>query len=255
MFRDKTFFLDGRKIRIVIAPREYVIGELVGNQFEEIENARCAELIERDGEFFVHFFIKKKVNLKYPYITRIGIDVNLERIAVSAVGKDGSVLATHLIEMNIRGRREYFLNRRRGNQRRKVLGGHEERDFFKNMIEQVTHQIVSFVKNFGRPVVCMEDLKNLTKRLRRRGGYVYPRFFYRNLHRRLVEKLLWEGIRVVFIPASFTSLVCHRCGAVGRRDGRKFICKRCNIEFDADLNASVNIAKRASLPALKSEVS
>ncbi len=252
MFRDKTFFLNGKRIKIVIAPREHVTGKLIGGQFDEIERARCAELIERDEEFFIHFIVKRKVNLEYPFVTRIGVDVNLERIAVSAVGEDGSVLATHLIEMNVKGRREYFLNRRRGNQRRKVRAGHEERDYFKNLIEQTTHQIITFIKNFEKPVVCLENLKNLIKRVRKRGGDVYPKFFYEEVHRRLVEKLTWEGIRVVFVPAMFTSVRCHRCGGYGKRYGKKFVCGKCG-EFDADVNASASIARR--LPALKGEVS
>jgi len=44
--------------------------------------------------------------------------------------------------------------------------------------------------------------------------------------------------------AGNTSKTCHRCGHVAQVEGRMFKCSKCGMEYDRDLNACVNIARR-----------
>ncbi len=48
------------------------------------------------------------------------------------------------------------------------------------------------------------------------------------------------------VPAAYTSETCSRCGYTeeGNRDGRRFYCRSCGYENDADYNAAKNIALR-----------
>ena len=53
------------------------------------------------------------------------------------------------------------------------------------------------------------------------------------------------GVPVVFVNPKGTSRTCSRCGAKGVVKGRIFVCKKCGLKLDRDLNASRNIALRA----------
>ena len=53
-----------------------------------------------------------------------------------------------------------------------------------------------------------------------------------------------RGVPVVFINPKGTSRTCSRCGAKGVIKGRMFVCKKCGLMLDRDLNAARNIAHR-----------
>jgi putative transposase len=59
---------------------------------------------------------------------------------------------------------------------------------------------------------------------------------------------LLEGIEVRYLPKKEvrnTSKTCHRCGHVARISvGRIYKCPTCGMEYDRDLNACINIARR-----------
>jgi len=57
-------------------------------------------------------------------------------------------------------------------------------------------------------------------------------------------KAKWEGIPVVYINPAYTSLYCHYCGSKGVREGLTFKCLNCGRTYNADANASMNLAKK-----------
>ena len=65
----------------------------------------------------------------------------------------------------------------------------------------------------------------------------------------------WAGRDLVLIDPKHTSQTCSVCEVLdpASRNGKNFRCRGCGVELDADLNASVNILKRAmaggNLPA------
>ena len=85
--------------------------------------------------------------------------------------------------------------------------------------------------------------------------------------RQMSYKLQWLGGILVLVPPQNTSLRCHRCGCVDRRNRRsqaEFRCVSCGNIDNADFNAAKNIlaaghavsacgAGRAQAPALKQE--
>jgi transposase len=54
---------------------------------------------------------------------------------------------------------------------------------------------------------------------------------------------LWEEIPVVLWNEAYTSITCHRCGAIGTVKKRLFVCPHCG-EYNRDLNAAINIGNR-----------
>lgn len=76
------------------------------------------------------------------------------------------------------------------------------------------------------------------------------------LHRKLEEKLVWEGYEVLKVDPAYTSKACPICHNI-HNDNRKykeFECSSCGHKADADHNASVNIKNRANDQEVKSIV-
>jgi|GEM_PF-5449007 putative transposase len=66
---------------------------------------------------------------------------------------------------------------------------------------------------------------------------------FRKTYNFLETKLLWNNIFMDGVYPYRTSTTCSRCGKKGERSGKEFDCKKCG-KIHADLNASINIAKR-----------
>ena len=63
----------------------------------------------------------------------------------------------------------------------------------------------------------------------------------------LQYKAEWAGRVIVLVDPKYTSQICSNCGIKDKtnRDGEHFHCKSCGLDIDADLNAAINILRRA----------
>lgn len=67
-------------------------------------------------------------------------------------------------------------------------------------------------------------------------------------------KAEWEGVKVTLVKESYTSKVSHRCGKEGKRITQGlFKCPHCGLEYNADLNGAINIAKSSPGYMLRDE--
>ena len=132
------------------------------------------------------------------------------------------------------------VKRLRGRERRKV----------EQELHKIANQIIAYAKQFPRPVIVMEDLTGIRDNFNKGKG-LNRRFHslpFRKLQTYIECKALLDGINVVYLPKRFvknTSRTCHRCGHVVRiNGGGVFRCRRCGMEYNRDLNAAINIARR-----------
>lgn len=132
----------------------------------------------------------------------------------------------------------------------------ERFDYYQNaltdIVEKASRRSVEYAQEFSNPVIVMEDLSYI------RESLDYGKFMNRRLHAwafarlqgRIEDKAEEEGIRVEYVNAAYTSQTCHACKRLGRRKGQaEFVCTHddCHVtEFQADINAAANIARRAN---------
>ena len=263
LFRGKTYrLLPNRTVEVVVKPKVCAKGILLGEDswYEMVENAKGAELLKRNDEYYLYIVVRKEIGEYRPRYA-VGIDTNLDNLTLACVKLANTVLISwHKIDFQrVHGLRLYHRNRSDWLQSVKARGDDKEGNILRNEVEEIANEVVKFVKPYDDCVVGIETLDKLRKKLLGRAKsksmrYLYSSFFYGLLLRRMKEKLEWHGIQVVKVDPRRTSTTCSKCGNKGVRTGEMFKCLVCNYEICIHLNASVNIAKLI-LPALKREVS
>ena len=68
------------------------------------------------------------------------------------------------------------------------------------------------------------------------------------IRRQLIYKAEWAGMELEQVNPRNTSRACSRCGVIdaANRDGERYECRRCGLRMDADMNAAINILRKAN---------
>ena len=199
--------------------------------------------------------------------TVVGVDVNEDNVALTALTEDGveDALVIDFPEIKFE-RHRYFTMRKRVQNAGKdsihdTLEGREER-FVRDRLHKVSRHIVEWSRQFERPCIVFEDLKEM------RDSIDYGTRMNRRLHHlpfRALQyytsyKTSFEGIPTAWINPEYTSQRCPMCGHTERanRNKKRFKCRSCSHQDHSDRGASVNIAVKGvkkldwNVPALNS---
>ncbi len=216
------------------------------------------EMVKRNGEWYAHFVLKKSIGFEEPE-TVIAIDRGERNLAVAvAISKEspnkpmrGQFWKGGEIK-RIRGlcghiRRKLQEKRRIG--KVKELKGRERRKV-NQQLHIVANQIAAYAKQFFKPMIVMEDLTGVREGFKKSKG-LNKRFHslaFRRLQTYVEYKANLHGIEVRYLTkeeTKNTTKTCHKCGHVVRRVlNGKLKCPKCRLNYDRDLNAAINIARR-----------
>ncbi|ELZ76280.1 transposase, IS605 OrfB family protein [Haloferax gibbonsii ATCC 33959] len=272
---------DGIHYRISAKPYNPVKGTLRGSpdnpelleQALESDEWRVgtAEAMVRNGNHELHVNIthlEATVNDKHDAKTVVGVDINEDCVALSALREDDVVDSVVIDYPEIKQERHRYFTMRKRMQNvgqtafDQVFENKEER-YVHDQLHQVSRRIVEWVQQFESPLVVFEDLKHM------RDSIDYGTRMNRRLHTLPFHKLrsfvsykaAFEGIPSEEIDPVYTSQTCSFTGcehtARSNRRKKRFKCKACGRQDHADRNAAVNIAKKGleslnrNVPALK----
>ena len=143
-----------------------------------------------------------------------------------------------------------------GRQVIKRMGSVEQRKVT-DILHKATREIVEQAKQLREEgydvIIVYGDLKKVRKphikgetrcRKNNRKVHTVPSLKVKHM---LTYKALWEGIPCVGIGEAYTTKQCHRCGSMNTIvNKRLFRCLNCGLEYNRDLNASINIGNRLS---------
>ncbi|ARS88748.1 RNA-guided endonuclease TnpB family protein [Natrarchaeobaculum aegyptiacum] len=267
--------------RISAKPYNHVKGILKGSDahLDVLKNAltsdewkvTTSEALWREGEPELHVNIRNTERIvrdRQDSQTVIGVDVNEDNVALTALSEDGveDTLVIDFPEIKFE-RHRYFTMRKRVQNVGKdsihdTLEGREER-FVRDRLHKVSRHIVEWSRQFEKPCIVFEDLKEM------RDSIDYGTRMNRRLHHlpfRALQfytsyKASFEGIPSDSIDPYKTSQRCPLCGHAERANRRKkrFKCKDCGHQDHSDRGASVNIAVKGiekymdwNVPALNS---
>jgi len=132
-----------------------------------------------------------------------------------------------------------------------------------NIVKDLNHKISSKVVKHAEQHSCgirLEDLGNIRKTTKQAKSFRYTlnSWSYYQLQTLLEYKAKLHGVKIAYVEPAYTSQTCHKCGHIGRRNGKVFKCQQpggCGYTAHADVNASWNIAMWQLLAEPKSEYS
>ena len=133
--------------------------------------------------------------------------------------------------------------------------GHKESRKVVDVLHKATRSIVDRaieLKLQGfEPIIVFGNLKGVRKprikgkaRCRKNNHKVHTMPSFKVKHM-LLYKALWAGISVAIVSEAWTSKQCWRCSSTNTAVRKRvFRCKDCGLEYNRDMNGSINIGNR-----------
>ena len=115
------------------------------------------------------------------------------------------------------------------------------------IVRHINCELNKMVKEEDIEEIVREDLNWISKKKKNVSRKQQNRFSTWSkgvLLERLSVKLAENGIKETIVNPAYTSQVCCKCNHLGSRNGKVFKCLNCNLNIDADFNASINTKKR-----------
>jgi putative transposase len=224
-------------IRVPIETHEPIMGDLICKE---------AKVIRRNGEWFVHICVEKRVKEKIPR-NILAIDMGIRWIATTVnssnpvpkfYGKELRRVKGHFfyLRRSLALKKAYYAIKKIGDKERRVVN---------DILHKISREIVNEALETDA-MIAIGNLKGIRgkdmgNRLNRRlNGFPHYK-----LGKFIEYKARWLGIKVIKVNERNTSKICHRCGGKGIRKGSLFKCPYCNYSCNADYNGAMNIMKRA----------
>jgi len=209
-----------------------------------------ADLIYRDGVFYFYICVEVPEPPQGTPDDYLGVDLGIVNIATTSDGESFSgnklnnvraryaSLRTKLQAKGTKSAKHLLKKRKR-----------KETRFQRDVNHCISKQIVEQAKRTGRGI-AVEDLKGIRDRIRVRKSQrrVQHSWSFYDLRAKLEYKSLLAGIKLVAVDPRYTSQMCSRCGYISRSNRKTqstFSCTSCNFSANADVNAAINIGRRA----------
>jgi len=229
-------YKDGR-IKVSVKPHEeYLVFDISRAWFLKRAKGELGELILSEKYLTVTFRLKREEEVK----GKIAWDCNEKSL-------DGFSPSMGWIRIDLTKlfhiHRVYEVKRKRLQQKaskkpslRRVLARYSERE--KNRARDLVHKLTTFIsRKFKGYIHGFEDLR---KERMLNGS---------KMHNRNISKINWKTIitlmsyksKVMLLNPKNSTRRCSRCGMVNAPKGASYVCKKCGLRIDRQLNAAINL--------------
>ncbi len=208
-----------------------------------------ADLIERDGVFYLIATCEVPEAERYKPDGFIGVDLGIVNIATTSTGYKAAGRG-----LNRHRRRQLDLRRKlqaKGTKSAKRLlkkRNRREQRHAKNRNHIIAKTIVTEAERTSAGI-ALEELTGIRQRVRLRKPQrvALHSWAFAQLGDFIVYKARRAGVPVVFVDPAYTSQQCSECGHIDRKNRTRqslFICRSCGVVAHADRNASHNLGRR-----------
>ncbi len=261
---DRSIRYDARTYRLMSLDRVSlntltgrVIGQLVLGEFQRRHlydtswKIGGAELVQRDGQFYLHITQTKANPDPNEPTGFLGVDVGIVNLAADSDGENFSGAQVQAVRKRRSTQRQELqqANTRRARWRLRKNARREAR-FQKDVNHCISKKLVAKART-ARKALAVEDLTKIRERVtvRREQRRARHSWAFRQLRGFIAYKAAQAGVLVVAVDprnTSRTCAVCGHCAKANRVDQAHFRCLQCGHTAAADTNAAVNIAQRAA---------
>jgi putative transposase len=230
------------------------IGTMPIGLHRKIEGTIKTLAIKREGRNYYAVFTTIN-EIKIPEVKNtnpVGIDLGLDSfIAISDGTKIQKPKFMQQKRKKIARWQKIVARRNRGSKRREKakMRLQETYEYSTNQSDDYLHKLSDALVNSGYTSFTVEDLhiQNMVKNHRLAGSIQDASW------NRFIQLLSYKaesaGMKVIKVDARNTTRECSNCGNI--RDMplsvREYNCNGCGMQLDRDINASINILKRATL--------
>jgi putative transposase len=234
--------------------------KLRGGRLLQGEIATVTVKREKTGKWFVVFSCKAVPKNRLPAVNKsVGIDVGLTSFLVDSDGRDEvnpkffkqhekklRILQRHISRQEKERKKHGSKRSNRSKQSYKELSRLHAR--IKNLRENYVYQLVSYyVNNYDDISVEDLDIMSMVKKDRKTGKYKLSKSILDSGWGIFIEKLGSKSSETGRIfkkkAPEYTSMTCSECGYIQPMPlhQRVFICEKCNLVKDRDLNSALVI--------------
>ncbi|MBC8159887.1 MAG: IS200/IS605 family element transposase accessory protein TnpB [Roseiflexaceae bacterium] len=209
-----------------------------------------ADLIARNGRWWLHVVVTVPAPTVAPTDQVVGVDLGLVRPAVTSTNRFLGKRGWKAIEGRLFKLKRALQKKatKRAKRHLRKLSGKQAR-FRKDCDHVLSKQIAYAVEPGG--TIVLENLTDIRKRTMIKKHTVASRrvhsWSFAQLKSFVAYKAEERGCMVVAVDPRHTSQTCSRCGHTARNNRRsrdRFVCRVCDYELHADLNASRNVAAK-----------
>ncbi|MCD6369834.1 MAG: transposase [Thermoproteales archaeon] len=226
--------------------------ELGDRQLELIRRAKKigeAKLFKRDGKWYLNVSIEIQESKPIKPKGILGVDLGLKNSAVITGSKPIFIKHRHLLYKVTRYWKQIdklkskLPKGQRTSRRIKRLWRKIAR--INNFIAHDTSAKIVRLAVQSRKAIALEKLEVPNNGYNRVWSRRLSNWVRGKIIRYVQYKARLNGIPVILVNPAYSSRKCHVCGRDGERLSSIFKCKVCGRTYNADFNASVNIARRA----------
>ena len=210
----------------------------------------------RNGDYYIHINLDNDAPDLICAKDVLGVDLGRVDICHTSDGDSWSGQQLNKIRNKYAGLRKSLQKKAslgtRSSRRRcrgllKRLSGKEKR-FQKQINHEISKQLVNNAAASHR-AIALEDLTGIRERTNqlprnkqeRRKSNSWSFYMLRQF---LTYKCVLAGVPLILVNPAYTSKTCHKCGHIGNRSGKQFVCKNpeCMNRCDPDYQGAKNIA-------------
>ncbi len=204
------------------------------------------ELVKKNNDFYIHISYSKEIEIPNPdkSFSPIGIDIGINNLAVSVSQQETKFFSGR----RVKWKNEFFRKQRNKLQRNFAIKEirrmkKQQTKYNNHYINEISKSIIEQAKKENKPVIVMEDLKDIlqTIKVRKKQRAIHHSWFFDRLQKAIEYKALWEEIPVIKLDPYHTSQICNKCGELNKRNKHTYKCKKCGYEVNADFNACINL--------------
>ena len=200
----------------------------------DFESISDSSIIEHKGELYLRLVFKTKEKQLSTNNT-LGIDLGIAKPIVCSDGKQFGSGAF------IKHKKLEFGKKRAKNQKLKDQITLKQSNWTNDLNHKLSRQLVDYCLLQNIDVLGLEALKGNQLANRRFRRYNWA---FKDLLNKIQYKAINAGLKVVGVDPAYTSQRCHKCGDISkdnRQSQSKYLCRNCNLIFNADINAAKNI--------------
>ena len=211
-----------------------------------------ADLLYRHGTFFLVVTLEVPELIPDEVSGTLGIDLGVVNLATDSTGETFSGQAVEITRQRYHALRQRLQKRGTKSAKRhlKKLSGQEHR-FRTNSNHMISKRIVQKAKTIGQGI-ALEDLRHIRQRtvarFKKSQRARYSSWAFGQLRFFLSYKAALAGVPLHTVDPRNTSRTCHLCGYCAKENRKSqacFVCQRCGLSMNADINAAINISRVA----------